>query len=338
MSGTRSGVLAAGNWIVDRVKRIDHYPEESALAYILDESIGNGGSPYNVLKDLARMGADFPLAGAGRLGDDALADYITDDCRAHGIDVMHLTRTPGEATSHTDVMMVRSTGKRTFFHMPGANRLLDLDDLPLRESRAKIFHLGYLLLLERLDRVGADDLTGAARAFREALALGFRTSADVVSEESDRFAHVVNPALPFIDFFFCNEQEARKITGIATTRGAAADWDGMARAARVLIDRGVRELVCIHHPDGAVACTNSGRELRQPSVALPADKVEGSVGSGDAFAAGVLYAVHEDRDLVDSLRLGVCAAACCLFDATTSQGVEPWQECLRVGATYGFRD
>ena len=45
----RSGLLAAGNFIVDRFKIIDYYPREEMLASILRESSGNGGGPYNIL-------------------------------------------------------------------------------------------------------------------------------------------------------------------------------------------------------------------------------------------------------------------------------------------------
>ena len=62
----RSGMLAGGNWIIDQVKIIDVYPKHEQLANIFDQSQGTGGSPYNVLLDLAKMGAGFPLEGAGR--------------------------------------------------------------------------------------------------------------------------------------------------------------------------------------------------------------------------------------------------------------------------------
>ena len=62
MSG-RAGVLAGGNWIVDRVKFIDTYPCQDALASILSEAAANGGSPFNLLVDLAKLGARFPLLG-----------------------------------------------------------------------------------------------------------------------------------------------------------------------------------------------------------------------------------------------------------------------------------
>ena len=58
-------MLAGGNWIIDQVKIIDVYPKHEQLANIYDQSQGTGGSPYNVLLDLAKMGAPFPLEGAG---------------------------------------------------------------------------------------------------------------------------------------------------------------------------------------------------------------------------------------------------------------------------------
>ena len=78
---TRSGILAGGNWIIDQVKIIDVYPKHEQLANIYDQSQGTGGSPYNVLLDLAKMEAPFPLEGAGLVGQDSLGQYILEDCR-----------------------------------------------------------------------------------------------------------------------------------------------------------------------------------------------------------------------------------------------------------------
>jgi sugar/nucleoside kinase (ribokinase family) len=332
----RSGLLAGGNWIVDRVKIIDQYPEQDGLAYILEQSTSNGGSAYNLLKDLAKLNAPFPLAGVGLVGKDEAGKFILEDCRAYGIDTAQMRRTAEAATSYTEVMTVRSTGRRTFFHQPGANRRLDAGDFPLGTSRAKILHLGYLLLLDRLDEIGVDRLTGAARLFREARSLGFKTSADVVSEDSERVPAVVNPSLSALDYFFLNELEAERITGISARRGDGIDWEGISRAAQVLIDRGVNDLVCIHVPEGVLARTSSGRELRQASVDLPGERVVGAVGAGDALAAGVLFGLHEGWEIEACLRLGVCAAASSLLHPASSEGVLPWRECLQLGETFGF--
>ena len=49
----RKGLISGGNWIVDHVKIIDTWPSQDALASIKSQSDGTGGSPYNILVDLA---------------------------------------------------------------------------------------------------------------------------------------------------------------------------------------------------------------------------------------------------------------------------------------------
>ena len=120
-SSGRRGVLGGGNWIIDQVKLIDVYPQREQLANILSQSQGTGGAPYNVLIDLARLGADFPLLGAGLVGKDGLGQYILEDCKRHKIDTRYLRTTSEAQTSFTDVMTEQSNGRRTFFHSRGAN-------------------------------------------------------------------------------------------------------------------------------------------------------------------------------------------------------------------------
>jgi sugar/nucleoside kinase (ribokinase family) len=337
MSTRRQGILAGGNWIVDRVSVIDHYPEQDRLAYILDTYRSNGGSPYNVLKDLARLDAPFPLSGAGLIGDDEPGQYILADCACARIDTGQITVTADAPTSYTEVMTVQRTGRRTFFHQPGANRHLDAGHFELGRSTARIFHLGYLLLLDRLDAVASDGTTAAARLLREAKQHGFRTSVDLVSAESDRFEPVVGPALPFVDYLFLNELEAHRLTGISTTSDGAADWIAIADAAAALSRRGVADIVCIHCTEGVLVRTRDGRVIRQPSLALPESWIASAVGAGDALAAGMLLGLHEDWTLEDCLRAGVTAAAACLSDATCSGGVLPWKQCLELATRFGFR-
>ena len=100
----RKGLLAGGNWIIDQVKLIDVYPQPEQLANIREQAQGTGGAPYNVLIDLANVGAPFPLQAAGLVGDDALGASIIENCKKHGIDTRTLRTTPKASTSYTDVM------------------------------------------------------------------------------------------------------------------------------------------------------------------------------------------------------------------------------------------
>ena len=335
-SPTRHGILAAGNWIVDLVKIIDAYPVQDALANILDEKQGNGGSPYNILKDMARLGATFPLQGVGLLGDDENGRFILDDCQANGIDTSNFVIDNRATTSYTSVMSVKNTGRRTFFHMRGANAQLDRLHIPLEKSQAKIFHLGYLLLLDKLDELYADGRTNASILLEEALAMGFMTSADVVSESSDRFRSVVPPALPYLDVLFVNEYEAERITGITIGKDKYIDLEHAEDAAIALLEMGVRQWVVLHFPEGAMAVNADVGTVYQPSVQVPANRIVGAAGAGDAFASGVLYGLHEGYEMQECLKLGVCAAATSLFDASCSNGVLKKDDALAVGDAFGF--
>jgi sugar/nucleoside kinase (ribokinase family) len=235
-------------------------------------------------------------------------------------------------------MTVRDTGRRTFFHNRGANALLDESHFDLAASRARIFHLGYLLLLDKIDEISPDGTTGASRLLQQASALGFKTSVDLVSEDSDRFAAVVRPILPHLDYLIINEFEAGRSTGVEVTVDGKIDLARLAEAAARLLESGVREWVVIHFPDGALARHASGEQCLQGSVKIPPEKIRGAAGAGDAFAAGTLLGLHDGLPIKECLRIAVCAAASNLSDPTCTGGILPLDECLRLGAEHGFRD
>jgi len=332
-----SGILAGGNWIVDKLKFIDTYPQQDALANILTESIGNGGCPFNVLIDLAKLGAKFPLSGIGLVGADSDGQWITGQCAEHGIDTAQLRVHPHAHTSYTDVMTVQSTGRRTFFHQRGANAFLNAEHFDFASGTAKIFHLGYLLLLDKLDQPDAEFGTVAARVLHAASESGCKTSLDVVSEDSQRFAELVLPALRHVDYCIMNEFEAERTTGIRTRRGEEIDMNALEKVSRQLLDAEVREWVILHFPEGSTAMGRDGVLRKQGSLRVPQSEIVSTVGAGDAFAAGVLYGLHEDVSIETALQYGVSTAAACLCGAGTSHGILPLEDCVSLGKKYGFR-
>jgi len=332
----RRGILCAGNWIIDHVKIIDQFPAQETLVNILSQSRGTGGAPYNALVDLAKLGADFPLEGIGLVGADEDGHFIVDDCNQHGIDTSGIRMTDSAPTSYTDVMTVKATGRRTFFHARGANALLAEEHFDLESSNARIFNLGYLLLLDALDIVASDGTTGAARLLKRASELGFKTAVDVVSEDSDRFVAVVTPVLPHIDYFIINEFEASKITGIEVKKAGSIDFKALSEAAAKIIAAGVRQMVVIHCPQGALAHCADGSECFKGSVDLPRECIIGTAGAGDAFAAGFLMGLHDEKSVEECLRIGACSAAASLSDSTCTGGMLPLSECFKLGEKYGY--
>lgn len=336
--GKRRGILAGGNWIVDQVKIIDNYPKPEHLANIYSEQLGTGGAPYNVLVDLARLGANFPLYAAGLVGDDALGKIIFEDCRKYKINSKYLHKTTKASTSYTDVMTEKGSGRRTFFHQRGANALWDAGDIEFEKLNIKIFHLGYLLLLDTLDREDSRYGTRAARVFARAKGSGLKTSVDVVSEDSERFPKIVLPALKYIDYCIFNELEAGRTTGLILRQSdGSLNKENLRPAAEKLIDSGVNELVVIHFPEGAFALTKDGKEFWQGAVNLPEGYIAGTAGAGDAFCAGVLFGLHEGWEIQRCLETGACVAAASLSHPTCTVGVKSLRACLQIGKRYGFK-
>ena len=177
----------------------------------------------------------------------------------------------------------------------------------------------------------------AAEVLARAQAAGLKTSIDVVSEDSDRFAKIVLPALKHVDVCVMNEFEAGRSTGRRIRTGDALDRAELRAAMQSLLEAGVRERVVVHFPEGGCALGRDGAWDEHGSVRLPADYIVGAAGAGDAFTAGALLGWHEGLPVAEWLRYGVCMAAANLSDETCTGGMKPLAECLALGERHGFR-
>lgn len=332
---SRNGILAGGNFITDHIKVVDIFPPQDGLANILDQFTGNGGSAYNVLKNLNRLQALFPLEAVGLVGDDVNGHFIINDCKKHSINCSQLHFFSESPTSYTDVFTVESSGRRTFFHQRGANAHLNESHFNLGISQAKIFHLGYLLLLDKLDEIDTGGRSSASHLFEKAQNLGFLTSSDIVSESPDKFLKIIPSSLPYLDYLFLNEYEAQCVTGIILDDKNIID--ALIEAGKSLIGMGVNKWAFIHHPGGCVAVGKNGVVYKQPTVKLPPNQIAGAAGAGDALAAGILYGLHEDFTISECLKIGVCTAAASLKLVTCSGGITDLISIRSMENTYGFK-
>lgn len=337
-SQDRRGVAAGGNWIVDRIKTIDRLPGRGMLANIRSESCGTGGAPANVLVDLARLRAPFPLFGHGVIGDDPDGRLVLDQCRHFGIDIRGILTTRDAPTSYTDVMAEADTGDRSFFHHRGANALFGPEHVQVPALTCRIFHLGYLLLLDRMDQPDPSCGTVAAGFLRALQAQGIKTSLDVVSEESDRFRTLVPPSLHYVDYLILNEIEAGRIAGYTVRRAdGSLDESALAQTATVIGTLGTMALTAIHMPEGVYLRERSGRCYARGSRQLPPGFIRGALGAGDAFCAGMLFGLHEGWPFAQAAELGIACSTACLADPRATDGVVASAECLALAARFPER-
>ena len=160
--------------------------------------------------------------------------------------------------------------------------------------------------------------------------MGYETSVDVVSEEGDRYRKVVLPCLKYTDYLIINEVEAENSLGIKLRQSDGSIlFSDVEAAARKLLELGVRKLVVIHFPEGGVAAAKDGRCCSAPSFSPDKSEIVSTVGAGDAFCAGALYAIHEGYSLEDLLDFASASARFNLF-STTSTGGAPTLETIQA--------
>jgi sugar/nucleoside kinase (ribokinase family) len=323
----RRGVIAAGNMLVDHVHQIVQWPERGWLAEIIHSERATGGAPLNVLLTLAKMHVGLPLQAVGLIGDDSDGDYILAMLDQYHVNRQRVQRTTFAPTSMSQVMTDPS-GQRTFFHSPAANRLLDLPAFDRLDPTMKIFHLGYLLLLDSLDMPDDEFGTRSARLLSQMHDLGYETSLDLVSRKGDpRYQPLVLPALRYVDYLVINELEAGEFSGLEMRdEFDAPNILHIAEAASQLLAAGVRQRVVIHCPEGAWGEAPGEPGQWVPSRQLEKDEIIGSVGAGDAFCAGFLYGCHEAWSLPESIALAHACARASLLAANAIDGAKTLDE------------
>ena len=279
-------VAVAGSIIVDRIKVIGSYPACGQLTQIRSTERAVGGCVPNVALDLKKIRPALEVFAVGTVGDDSDGRFASGTMQNGGVDISCLTVLPEQETSFTDVMSIPG-GQRTFFTYPGASADFGDSHVPLETLKPDLLHLGYFLLLDKVDR--GDGL----KILRRASELGIPTSIDLVTENSDRYALVL-PCLPYTDYLIINEAEAGKLTGMEPT------WQNLREMAQCLMDLGVRKKVIIHMAECAVCLSREGFTLL-PSYQLPDGYIQGSTGAGDAFCSGALCGIlsgWEDRRIL----------------------------------------
>lgn len=307
----KRGIAVAGTVIVDRINEISAYPASGELTQIASIQKAIGGCVPNVALDLKKICPTLPVRVFGRVGNDEDGLFVRQTLQEAALDVTGLITDTTAPTSFTEVMSVPG-GQRTFFTYSGASAAFGAEDVHFGENLPEILHLGYFLLLQKVD--DGDGL----KILKAAQAQGIRTSIDLVSENSDRYA-LVRPCLAYTDYLIVNELEAGMLADMEPTN------DNLKAIAESIMAMGVREKVIIHKPDCAVCLSKAGF-TSLPSYALPAGYIKGTTGAGDAFCAGALYGIYEGWSDLQILEFASASAVMALGSADATSGLREQKE------------
>lgn len=298
----KKGIAIAGSIIVDKLNEISKYPAEGELTKILSVSLAVGGCVPNTGIDIKKVAPDINVKAVGIVGKDAEGDFAVESLVKNGVDSSFVKR-GNLPTSFTEVMSVIGS-QRTFFAYPGTCADFGYEDIDFENIDVKMLHLGYFLLLDKIDN------GDGKRILKKAQEMGIKTSIDIVSENSDRYS-LVEDCLKYTDNVIINEHEAGMLTGIEPKP------ENLEEIAKKIKEMGVKERVIIHMPEIGICLSDNGY-FELPSPSLPDGFIKGKTGAGDAFCAGALIGIYREMDEESILALATKTAAISLssFDAT----------------------
>ena len=328
MADGKKGVIFAGNLIVDILKFVEAWPREMGLTAITHQARSLGGLACNCAIDMAKLAPEVPVKVMGVVGDDSYGDYILEKFSEYpSIDTSSVMR-EGES-SFTDVITTPN-GRRTFFYFPGNNKILGPEHFDFSKSDAAILHIGYIFLLDKLDGPDPEYPTGMCKVLDMANKAGILTSIDFVSESGDRYSSIAKPALAYTDILSINDLEAEGLTGmkLRDEEGNLINTE-LEPCVRKIVSFGVKQWACVHMPEVAAGIdVKNGTyfEIEPPDV--PKTFIKSSVGAGDAFATGLLYAAYRGIPLEEALKEANAVATFSLAGLGASDAIQPLAEIL----------
>lgn len=306
----RNGIAVAGSILVDNINEISAYPNAGELTKIKNVQKSVGGCVPNVAIDLKRICPELTVKAVGKIGADENGEYVKEVLSQSGVDIENIS-VGEDKTSFTEVMSVTG-GQRTFFTYAGASAGFGINDVPMSALNVRMLHLGYFLLLDKIDNGDGELL------LKKAKEQGIKTSIDLVSENSDRYKLVL-PCLKYVDNLIINEVEAGALTGIEPKK------ENLVEIAQKLKAYGVVERVIIHTPEIGVCVSENGVQ-RVPAYALPDNFIVGTTGAGDAFCAGALLGIYQDKTDKEILEFASGAAVAALSKADATSGLRTVEE------------
>ncbi|SMP56719.1 hypothetical protein SAMN06265222_105196 [Neorhodopirellula lusitana] len=246
-----------------------------------------GGSAANTIAAVADFGGK--AAFVGKIGDDDTGKFFLEDLRNLGvtIDVDPLP----DAPTGTCAVLITDDAQRTMLTNLGASAKLsevDIDEAAIQNAKY-VYIEGYLF-------TGEDTKAAAYRA----MDLAVKNNIKIAFTASDPFLvnmmreEIWDMIRGPVDLFFCNEEEARSLTGLE---------DPIACANK------------IHESAENVAMTlgEKGSILMHGGEAIPIEGVSvkaiDTTGAGDMYAGGILYGITNGLTWHQSGHLASHAAA-----------------------------
>ena len=258
-----------------------------------------GSSSAIFAHNLAMLGTKVGFV--SKTGGDPLGKMALERLAAAGVGVSRVKQAAGRTPTGITVAIPCSQ-HRYILTFPGTMFEMQYSDIDMEYVRsARHLHVSSFYLHRAL-RPRILDL------FRQAKSAGLSTSLDTNDDPENKWDRSLLEVLKYVDIFFPNDREAKKI----------AHTDDLSQAINVLA--GLVKVVVVKRGSAAAIC-RSGQE--QSSLMPPTVKTVDDVGAGDSFDAGFIHQLLRGAKLDDCLAFANLAGA---YSTTKEGGTEAFRD------------
>ncbi|WP_129671957.1 ribokinase [Candidatus Chloroploca sp. Khr17] len=283
-------ILVVGSLNIDLVVQTPQHPQPGETILGGPFATIPGGKGANQAVAAARLGA--PVVMIGRTGNDHFGEELRQGLAADHIEISHIAVT-SEAATGIALIAVDATGQNSIIVAPGANALLQPQDIQASEA---LFKTAAVLLVQ---------LETPMATVIEALSLARRY----------RVPTLLNPApaqplgreiLGMVDYLLPNEHEIRLLSG---------GEESPAEAARQLRAQGASSVIVTLGSAGALVVDEAGKTAIAPFGVEAVD----TTAAGDAFVGAFAVALCEGLSPREAAIWGAAAGAI----TVTRAGAQP---------------
>jgi ribokinase len=262
---------------MDMVVRTKRAPEVGETLFGQDFALSPGGKGANQAVAAARLGAKVTMIGS--VGQDAFGNELLDIMRQEHIDIEHLAQSAAYATGVASIV-VDGEGENRIIVVPGANLELGAEDIQALESVIA----GAEMLVMQLE-------TDLAMC-EEAASIAGRHHIPVILNPAPA-RELSREMLHYVTYLTPNETEAGILSGIEVS-----DMDSAEQAARILLRKGVQNVIITLGSKGALIVNESGSQ-HVPGFPV---KVVDTVAAGDSFNGALAYQLTCGKPLAEAVR------------------------------------
>ncbi|MTI67349.1 MAG: ribokinase [Firmicutes bacterium] len=242
-----------------------------------------GGKGANQADAIAKLDGDVVMI--GKVGNDEFGDRLKNSLKNDGVDVTYIKEVKDISTGIASII-VNGDGDNSIVVVPGANFKLDKTDIDKS--------------IEALEK--SDIIVSQLEVPIDTVKYSFKKA-----KELAKFT-ILNPApanklddelISNIDLLTPNETELETLSGVSIKND-----DDILKAAKILIDKGVKELIVTTGEKGCLYIN----EYKHKSYKAHKVDVKDTTAAGDSFTAALAVALSEGKNMDSAITLALKVA------------------------------